>query len=1142
MKKIITKLLTATFVLNCFYGGFAGLTSVSAASYDAAESAVTKAEGSGLQTDIDNAQAAIIRIAPSDERKALEERIDAVQQKAEYVLCEEYSQKNVGAALFVGGGWNFTVQEDPVNPGSLVSKQVYNSEQAGGMYQYPSISPAITGKLVIEQSVMFDGAQGNDRYYSLYYSVGEDVNYNNLFTIWPEGCTGLRVSYGNGDWNEVSLRSPVRSGTWYDIAITMDTVNNRYDITVTNEGNIVGQTQNVALLDRFDHTKGLDDFKCRFSGIKSDDHDDAVYVSGLKVRGVGLNDARAAVVKAERSNLAEDVEAADDALANVGDGTDKDALSLRLNNVKNIIESEKLVSKAEKTRAEADYDKATALVLKLDAGYRKDGYLDRLGKIVVLTPVVAATEALERAEDSLSDNDAAEAKTLIDSLSASDKKSELLTRYNKLMYVIAAEKAVSAAEKSMSVDDYKKAESAIALISDNETKNEYIARHSAIIGASVNKAEASRVKKDLDNAKALAELESDTSKKEAYNKRLDAIAIRSGIADATEAVEAAEASKNEADIETADALVNELENSDAKAALQSRLKNIYEIVEAIKLLDAAEASMEMADAEAALIAVNALIEGDDKKALYRRANEIIAKIEAVAESAREAVKKADQTLASEDINAAKSAVEELKPGTEKDDLRIEIVRVEARKNAIAAVEKMESSGSQADINKAQQAVIQLPFGEEKQALTDRILSAQVGQNSLYNIDYEDRLIGSAAGNYDMIVSVDPDDENNKVAHIHYTDEALAGFGETYPAADPMTGNVTFECDLRFDGNDSNDRYASFYGRRKADAYGIMLFQLNPTENSGGLYMEYYDDYETNNKTGQKVQTTATFSNGKWYTIKMVMHTETETFDMYLIDKASGEQIGKAEDLFLRDADYTDYTRGFTEVYYRFSGKSDAKDCELYMDNIKLYVSGSAQELVIQAESSADRDDIAKARASVENMGDSAEKTALEKRLAGAEAVADANDAMDKLKKTQLIDDMTDAIDKINALPTGYMKSMLLNKASHTICFTPIKLENSEGETEELTGGMLTVSVTALSNDENERSAQLIAALYNEDEEYPKMIASSVSDKKQLKTGADEKLSAVINAGDLSDGNYMLSVYIWDDVDGMLPIASQTIIR
>jgi hypothetical protein len=105
------------------------------------------------------------------------------------------------------------------------------------------------------------------------------------------------------------------------------------------------------------------------------------------------------------------------------------------------------------------------------------------------------------------------------------------------------------------------------------------------------------------------------SKKEAYNKRLDAIAVRSGIADATEAVEAAEASKNEADIETADALVNELEDSDAKAALQSRLKNIYEIVEAIKLLDAAEASMEMADAEAALIAVNALIEGDDKKNL-----------------------------------------------------------------------------------------------------------------------------------------------------------------------------------------------------------------------------------------------------------------------------------------------------------------------------------------------------------------------------------------------------------------------------------------------------------------------------------------------------------------------------------------------
>lgn len=1143
MKKFVVKLMVVTFIINCLCTNI--MFSVSANDYDVVQAAVEKAENSSSQKDIDDAQVLIAGLEPGSEREALEIRIDAVQEKSEYILKADFSDRKVGDEIQKWGGWDLTVQEDPDNPGSLVAKQVYNENSVGNFYDgYPLVNPPVTGRVVIEQSIKFDGDMGDDRYFSSYYSVGGDNADYRLFEIWPAGCKSLRASYGTSDWNEISLRSEIVSGKWYDIAVTIDTIKNEYALEVRCEGTVIGKVDGVVPYDKFDHSKGIDRIRVRFSGKKSSNHNDAAYINGVRIKGEGINEARKAVVEAERSNLQDDVDEALDALTNIGEGEDKTALTNRLNNVINIIESETLVSSAEKSRKQTDFDAAKTLVDGLFEGYKKREFTARLDAIVILTPAVAATEAVEKAEKTQADEDIQAAENKISVLEEGILKSELQKRIDSLKLLTGAVKALEIAEKSMNSEDFKNAKTAIELLEDGETKSELMDRLEAITNNAVLKAQSSRIKKYVDDAYNLVNLLPDGDEKTRLLEILDVIVVRGGLDDAVQAVEKAERTRLENDIAEAQELINELEESDTKDELQSRINKIKEILDATQKVEKAEESMTMADAEKALIAVNALSQGDEKDLLYNRVNTVINEIVNKINIAEEEVRKAGETLSDDDIAAAKSEVNALDDGIQKDKLVQKIELAEARKEAIEAVADMENSKTQSSLNKAQKLVMQLPAGDEKQELTDRILAVQLGNNSVFYVDYEDRDIGSiVTANYDMTVQNDPQNENNKVAKLKFADEPLAGFGESFAVSDPLTGDITFECDFMFEGNVSYDRYASFYARRKSDNYGIMMFQLNPDENNGGLYVEFFEEIEQSNKTMQKVQTSATYANDKWYTIKMVLHTETEKYDVYIYDTVKDAQIGAIENLNLRDMDTADYTKGFSEFYYRMSGSSTEKNCNMYMDNMNVYVSGTAAELVIKAESTKDAADIEAAKKSIDKMNDSSEKTALLSRISYIEDVVEIENLTQKAISTQLISDMDTARTKIDSLSRGYMKDALMSSIKNVICFTPVKLESETGEEiSSLENGNITVSVSAMTYDTNERTAQLIVGLYKYTNGYPQMICSAKSEKKELNSGEQTLISAQLNIDDISDGEYKLITFVWDDASGMLPLAAQTIIQ
>ncbi|MEG3072474.1 MAG: Ig-like domain-containing protein [Candidatus Syntrophopropionicum ammoniitolerans] len=221
--------------------------------------------------------------------------------------------------------------------------------------------------------------------------------------------------------------------------------------------------------------------------------------------------------------------------------------------------------------------------------------------------VAKATAAVEAAEASVLQEDVDAAQALVTALTDGDAKDELQARIDAVQAAIdaaaleaaiaEATTAVEVAEASLLQEDVDAAQVLIDALTDGDAKDELQARIDAVQAAidaaaleaaiaeattAVEVAEASLLQDDVDTAMALVEALEDGEAKDALVARLDAVqeaindrvAAEEALAEATAAVVVAEESLLEADLAAAQELVDTLEASDAKTLLQARMNSV----------------------------------------------------------------------------------------------------------------------------------------------------------------------------------------------------------------------------------------------------------------------------------------------------------------------------------------------------------------------------------------------------------------------------------------------------------------------------------------------------------------------------------------------------------------------------------------
>ncbi|MGG0656477.1 leucine-rich repeat protein [Rummeliibacillus pycnus] len=237
----------------------------------------------------------------------------------------------------------------------------------------------------------------------------------------------------------------------------------------------------------------------------------------------------------------------------------------------------------------------------------------------------------------------------------------------------------------------------------------------------VEKAESSLSQSDLNNAQSLVNNVEDPTAKANLQKRLDAVQNKinqkQALATATAAVEQAESSLKTNDLITAQGLVNVLEDITAKSDLQSRLDAV-------------------------------------QKKINQQQNE---------KDATSAVEQAESTHSQADLDKAKNLVNALPSGSVKDDLlnRLDAVQKEIDGNnqensqkesdATNAVEQAESTHNQADLDHAKDLVNALPDSPLKDNLLDRLDAVQKEIDGTNNGDVTE---GSSTATNDVNFTLD----------------------------------------------------------------------------------------------------------------------------------------------------------------------------------------------------------------------------------------------------------------------------------------------------------------------------------------------------------------------------------------------------
>gem|GEM_PF-1311771 len=294
-----------------------------------------------------------------------------------------------------------------------------------------------------------------------------------------------------------------------------------------------------------------------------------------------------------------------------------------------------------------------------------------------------------------------------------------------------------------------------------------------------------------------------------------------------------------------------------------------------------------------------------------------------------------------DIQYADAKTAELDAGPFKSTLeaRLTNLRADMLAEAEAAVSAAEASRLEADALLAYAKLSELPDDLDAAGLLVRLDALGVIINNEYiRQDYEDLSIGNILydqANYDVRVAADPVDANNLTAKMTYGTADTGGFSNNGSNFDPaLTGTLVYEMKLRFEGAGTGLIYLQMF-RTEDGNQPVNLFRVQGPGNAPGVYV---------NKNGSREEerlAPGVIASDRWYRIMTVLHMDSGTYDIYIIDDDFKEIVEQSSGRKLPITDYfgqpIDYSKGIRSTFARISGKAASYGAAaLYMDDLRMY--------------------------------------------------------------------------------------------------------------------------------------------------------------------------------------------------------------
>ena len=952
-------LLALFMMLNLF--NTAAMASGSAAD------AVAAAESTQSQTDIDTAQVIVSSMEKSPERTALEARLDVLQNKVDAIFNYDVSGRENGFEIYVNpeGGWNVTVQDDPLGKYGKVMQQHYVAAAPGGWNQAVFGEP-ISGRVTIEESIMFACTGKEARAFRAYLGLGSGSD-QRLFSFYPSDhdyCQGLYLCHGNSDW----LRMPgsenaVTRDKWYDIKIVIDTETKEYEAYLSRDGELIGSVKDTAY--NADYSKGLASISLAPEGSSSAG-DDYLYYTGVRAYiETPEIAARKLLVKAERSKTDHDILTAAKAVYALENGDVKTAFTERLAAIGDISEQDVLVSKAFETKVQADIDAAQISVASMENGAKKTAFINKLDN---LQKYIDAVFSVEFSEYETGYKDYFISNGVTTEVKEADG--------NKYLDVNVSDSGVGGI-------------SVIHTFSDRPlTDNSFTVEQKLKFDGTFS-----------DNFEFNIDIQGDNGYY--YFERITPFNNFGGY-------------DSGGDFIYQDGFVPGRWYNFVISYDKTTGKYTKSIIDTVtgNTEQKTNLSLNVKPEEWKEIRYRLSGNSPDKTGVVG-ADDFYLIISDDIKEARNAVVKAERTKTAADLLAAAKKVYGLSDSEEKSGFAERLSNCGNITEETVLVSKAEETKSQSDIDAAQIRVSAMDDSAEKILLENKLDSLQKSIDALFTIDFSEY----DAGYTGYFISNGTTTEIKEAGGNKYLDavvssEGAGGVNEIYAIPENAIGDNSFtlEQKLKFNGS-----FEGFEFNIDIDGFEYYYLEcITPDGNFGG--------YHTGGDF--RYQQSGGFVQGKWYNFILSYDKTTGKYTKSIVDVETGHTEQKTNlDLQINPSGWKAIR------YRLGGKSTDGKGVVGVDDFVLTVATdiSSARNAVVKAERTKTEADVKAARSLVNALSESADKTALSSRLDAAAVYAPAVSAVEKAEATRLLADYNAALNIVGALEEGNIKNSLLKR-------------------------------------------------------------------------------------------------------------------
>ncbi|KGP81355.1 MULTISPECIES: hypothetical protein [unclassified Paenibacillus] len=621
----------------------------------------------------------------------------------------------------------------------------------------------------------------------------DNVNWNTYagpFTIMNDGTIYARVK-------DAATNSTISSKTVDQFGYYAKLLQAEEAVTLAeeslNQSDVTSARAAVSVLKTGDQTG----FNLRLDVVQQKIDDAIAEYSDL------VNQAKTLVSQAEILETQEAVDQARDVTLKLK-SEDQENLLERLQVVQSKIDSkeaynqllarvEQTVAKAEETLNQSTVDEAQVLIEQLNATdqavflKRLETVQARIDELEAYSQLlIRVEEEVSKAEKTLDQAVVHSAQALVEQLKSTDQ-AFFLSRLQAVQYTIdgnqaydkllnQVEDAVSKAEETLNRVDVSVAQDLVRQLNEEDrisyeqrlnevltlitAAEEYAQQLKAAIAA-VEKAESTFNQDDLDQARDLVG-ELNEEDQTSLHDRLDQVQKQidneptepvetEEMTKAREAVEVAESSYRSSDLQVAITLVNALPDSTFKTELLTRIDSVQKFITYLENTESARKAVELAeetqndgDVQSARLTVEKLEEGAYKDYLTTRLKVVedliqeLNTLHAEIEEIKQLLNIADGSLKAGDLNKAKTKINALPASNVKNDFLFQMATIQvkmnlttATNNATLAVTRAESAKTVELYGAALAQVNALPDSDAKTKLETRLEALKVKMDSAY---------------------------------------------------------------------------------------------------------------------------------------------------------------------------------------------------------------------------------------------------------------------------------------------------------------------------------------------------------------------------------------------------------------------------